>query len=263
MTAAIDALLSVAPGYVLLAAAVVTRIGAALLLVPGLGERGVPMRIKLGVTLALTALVLPLLADRATAEAMPVGRPEALALLLLSEAATGLALGFAFRTLVFTLQIAGTVAAQNITISHIFGNGLAPEAEPTLASFLAMGGIAILMVGGLHVELVLALSRLYALLPPGAVFATDRLADWSVRRTAELFALGISLAMPFVLVGFAYNLALGALSRAMPQLLVALVGVPLLVGLGIGTLWLVLPELFSRWIDVASGLLADPLGRLL
>ena len=59
-------------------------------------------------------------------------------------------------------------------------------------------------------------------------------AAWSVARTAEAFGLGLSLALPFIAVSFAYNLALGALSRAMPQLLVALVGAPLLIGLGLG-----------------------------
>ncbi|MEL7346721.1 MAG: flagellar biosynthetic protein FliR, partial [Pseudomonadota bacterium] len=73
---------------------------------------------------------------------------------------------------------------------------------------------------------------------------------------------GVGLAMPFVIVGFAYNVVLGALSRAMPQLLLTLVGVPLLVGLGLGTLWFSIPEIYARWGEALVRVLVDPLGGL-
>ena len=93
---------------------------------------------------------------------------------------------------------------------------------------------------------------------PGA----GELAEWSTARVAEVFALGVSLALPFIAIGFAYNLALGALSRAMPQLLVALIGVPMLIGLGLIVFYLALPEIFARWGVVLANVLANPLGGL-
>ncbi|MEM7497699.1 MAG: flagellar biosynthetic protein FliR [Pseudomonadota bacterium] len=257
LIAVLAGLFGVAPVLALAAAGVFARVGAALAVLPGLGERGIPMRVRLGVALAITWLLTPLISGFA-AEAPRV--PVALLLLLVAEAAAGLLIGVSFRLLVWALQVAGTVASQSISISHIFGNPVAGEAEPSLASFLSMGGIALMLAGGLHVDAVAALAGLYAILPFGLGLAGPAVADWSAARIAETFALGLGLATPFVLAGFAYNLTLGALSRAMPQLLVALVGAPLLVGIGLAALWLSLPDLFARWEEARAAVAVDPLG---
>lgn len=252
------ALLDQASAQILVAAGVFTRIGAALFLVPGFGERAVPIRLRLAAALALTALLTPLVAPVAKAPSTPA----ALAGLIAAEAAAGLIIGLAFRFLVFALQVAGTIAAQNISLSQMFGAGVAPEPEPTIATLLAMGGIVLAMLGGLHVHLVAALAGLYRVLPFGAMPVAGDGAEWSLARGSEAFGLGLSLALPFIAIAFAYNLSLGALSRAMPQLLVALVGAPLLIGLGLLVLFIVLPEIFARWATVMEARLADPLGGL-
>ena len=186
--------------------------------------------------------------------------PAGLAKVVLAEAMVGLVIGLSFRLLVMALQIAGAVAAQNLSISQMFGAGVAPEPEPTIATLLGMGGIVLALQAGLHVHLIAALVGLYRLLPFGLVPDGGELAEWTTERVSEVFSLGLSLALPFIAIGFAYNLALGALSRAMPQLLVALVGAPLLIGLGLIVLYLALPEVLARWGAVLTNVLDDPLG---
>ncbi|MEO1273817.1 MAG: flagellar biosynthetic protein FliR [Pseudomonadota bacterium] len=260
MVAILAGIFGAAPAFIIAAAGVFARVGAALAVLPGLGERGIPLRIRLGVALAIAWLLTPIMV--AFADAVPQ-RPMALLLLIIAEAAAGLLIGLSFRLLVWALQIAGTIASQSISISHIFGNPLAGEAEPSLATFLSMGGIALMLAAGLHVDVVAALASLYVVLPFGLGIAGPAAADWSSTRIGEAFSLGLSLAAPFVLAGFAYNLTLGALSRAMPQLLVALVGVPLLVGLGFAILWLSLPEMMARWEGARALIALDPLGSLI
>ncbi|MEL6767252.1 MAG: flagellar biosynthetic protein FliR [Pseudomonadota bacterium] len=257
LVAILAGLFGAAPAFIVAAAGVFARVGAVLAVLPGLGERGIPLRVRLGVAVAIAWLLTPLIVGFAAN--VPFG-PLSLLLLLLAEAAAGLLIGIAFRFLVWALQIAGTIASQSISISHIFGNPLAGEAEPSLATFLSMGGIALMLAAGLHVDVVAALARLYAVLPFGLGLAGPAAAEWSTARVGETFALGLGLAAPFVLAGFAYNLTLGALSRAMPQLLVALVGVPLLVGLGFVVLWLSLPDMMARWEEARAAVARDPLG---
>lgn len=241
------------------AVGVFVRVGAALFLVPGLGERAVPLRLRLAAALALTLILAPLVAPMAGAAPET---PAGLVRVLLAEAAAGLVIGLAFRMLVLALQIAGAIAAQNVSVAQMFGAGVAPDPEPTIATMLAMGGIVLALQAGLHVYLVAALAGLYGPLPFGELPLAGALAEWATERVAEVFAFGLSLALPFVAVAFAYNLALGALNRAMPQLLVALVGAPLLIGLGMLTLYLTLPEVFARWGAALAAVLADPLGGL-
>lgn len=238
---------------------VFVRVGAALFLVPGLGERAVPVRLRLAAAAALALILAPLIAPMVgPAPETPAG----LVRVLLAEAVAGLVIGLAFRLLVTGLQIAGSIAAQNVSVSQMFGAGVAPEPEPTIATLLAMGGIVLALQAGLHVHLVAALAGLYGPLPFGELPGSGELAEWATARVAEVFAFGLSLALPFVAVAFAYNLALGALNRAMPQLLVALVGAPLLIGLGMLTLYLALPEIFARWGAALMRVLTDPLGGL-
>ena len=240
-------------------AGVFTRCAAAAFLIPGMGERGIPMQVRLGIAVALTLLLWPLV--RPLVPATPQDVPGLVALLG-AEAVAGLLIGLGFRLVVLVLQVAGMTAAFHISISHMFGSGVAPTPEPTIATFLALGGVVMAMQLGLHVSVVASLAGLYEVLPFGTLPLAGDAAEWSVARVTEAFALGISLAFPFITVSFAYNLALGALSRAMPQLLVALVGVPLLIGLGLVTLYLVLPAIYARWTPWTEDVLAFPLGGL-
>lgn len=256
---ALAEIFAAADAAVLTALGVFTRIAAAAFLVPGMGERAVPVRVRLGIALALTLLLWPLVAP--LGDQTP-GTPAGLARLLAAEAVSGLLIGFGFRLMIMVLQIAGMTAAVHLSISHMFGSGVAPTPEPTIATFLALGGVVLAMQLGLHVAVVAALARLYEVLPFGRFPVAADAAEWSVARVAEVFALGLSLAFPFITVSFAYNLALGALSRAMPQLLVALVGVPLLIGLGLVTLYLVLPAIYGRWRPWVETIFAAPLGGL-
>ena len=240
-------------------AAVFARIGAAFYMVPGLGERGISQRVRLAAALGVAAMLTPMVAP--LVEERPRTTTD-LVLVIAAEASVGLIIGFAFRLLVFALQTAGFVAAQSISVAQMFGAGVAPEPEPTIATFLSMGGIALMLMAGLHIHLFIALVELYAVFPFGKFPIGADLAEWGMDQTGKSFALGVSLAAPFVAIGFAYNIALGALNKAMPQLLVALVGVPFLVWVGMLVLYHVLPSLFDAWTGPMRRLMLDPLGGL-
>lgn len=259
MEAALTAIFLQAHELVFVAMGIFTRIGAAAFLVPGLGERSLPMRVRMGGALAIAVLLAPMV--RPMVPATP-DTPAALVAVLASEATIGLITGLAFRLLVYALQIAGMVAAQHLSVAQMFGAGVAPEPEPTIATLLGMGGITLALMAGLHVHLVVALVTLYEIFPFGQFPDGSDLADWATSRMSETFAIGVTLAAPFVAIGFAYNVALGALNRAMPQLLVALVGVPALVWIGIVVLALVLPALMDTWLGYLDRVFEDPLAGI-
>jgi flagellar biosynthetic protein FliR len=76
---------------------------------------------------------------------------------------------------------------------------------------------------------------------------------------ARAFALAFSLAAPFVVASFLYNLALGAINRAMPQLMVAFVGAPVITAGGLVLLALALPALLGVWLAAFDEFLARPM----
>jgi flagellar biosynthetic protein FliR len=84
------------------------------------------------------------------------------------------------------------------------------------------------------------------------------MADWGLAQVTRAFATGFSLAMPFVIASFLYNLALGVINRAMPQLMVAFVGAPALTAGGLVLLALSAPLVLAVWLAALNGFLAAP-----
>ena len=91
------------------------------------------------------------------------------------------------------------------------------------------------------------MARSYEILPMGLPVPAADVAAWGTARVAQAFALGFSLAAPFVIAGFAYNLALGAINRAMPQLMVAFIGAPAITAGGLLILMLAAPVILHFW----------------
>ena len=101
-------LAAIVPADVFVLFMVFVRVGAALMLVPGLGEVSVPRTIRLALAVALTAVIGPVVA----AELPPLPTsPVALALLMAGEIAVGILIGAAARLTMSGLQVAGTVIA--------------------------------------------------------------------------------------------------------------------------------------------------------
>ncbi len=230
------------------------RVGAALSLMPGFGERSVPQRVKLALALAFTMVVAPAVTSSVT----PLTQGgRVIGPFLVSEVIIGLALGMVLRLLVLVLEIAGTVAAHSTSLSQAFG-GVGANPQPAMGAVLVFAGLALAVMTGLHVRAAEALILSYRFLPPGRLPDAGVLADWGVAQIAHGFALAVTLAMPFVIASLIYNLALGVINRAMPQLMVALVGAPAITAGGLILLLLAAPAMLSIWSDWMIAILANP-----
>lgn len=236
--------------------AVFLRIGAAMAILPAFGEQVVPVRIRLAAAICFTLVVAP-----AVQPSVGSVTPEAADLLPLfaTEVVAGLALGIAFRLMVIVLQVAGTIAAQSTSLAQFFG-GAGVDPQPAISQVLVMAGLALAAMAGLHVRLAEALVSSYALLPPGRLAPAAMLAEWGVGEVARAFSMSFRLAMPFVIAALIYNVALGAINRAMPQLMVAFVGAPALTWGGLVLFMLVAPVALMLWWQGFDRLLSDPFG---
>lgn len=234
---------------------VFARISGVMMLLPGFGERVIPARVRLGATVAFALVVWPMLAPALT---LPPPRP--FAGMIAVEVSIGLLLGVAIRLLVMALQFAGSIAAQSTALAQIFGAGVAPDPMPAIGNILMLAGITLAVAAGLHVKVAIALARSYEILPMGLPVPAADVAAWGTARVAQAFALGFSLAAPFVIAAFAYNLALGAINRAMPQLMVAFIGAPAITAGGLLILLLASPVILRFWLGRMDLALALPLG---
>jgi flagellar biosynthetic protein FliR len=231
------------------------RVGAALALIPGFGERTISIRVRIVIAFALSVTILPLVHTQ-----LPGLKTGFLPILFATETIIGLAVGVFFRLFLFVLQIAGTLAAQATSLSQIFGGGNTPEPLPAFGNLMVVAGMALAMASGLHVKTVLALADTYTVLPAGHFPATADLTDWGVSGISRAFARAFSLVAPFLILSVIYNVALGAINRAMPQLMVAFIGAPAITLGGLALLAASLPVILPLWLAWFDAGLSNPFG---
>ncbi|MEX3017528.1 flagellar biosynthetic protein FliR [Gymnodinialimonas hymeniacidonis] len=236
------------------AAAIFLRVGACFLVLPGFGEQMIPVRVRLGAALAVTIFLTPALHGFLTLDGI---MPPITA--FFSEALAGLILGLALRLLVHALQIAGTIAAQSTSLSQIMG-GATPDPLPAMGAIIMLGGITLAVLSGFHIHLVETFIRSYDVLPFGSLPTPHDLAGWGVDQVSNSFSLAMSLAAPFLIASLLYNVALGVINKAMPQLMVAFVGAPAITWGGLALLLVTTPFILPVWLSAFEGAVAAPLG---
>ncbi len=234
--------------------AIFLRASALVSLLPAFGERSIPVRVKLGLALAFSLVAAPAVA--ATDAQPEFGR---MVTLIGTEIATGLALGIGLRLFVLALQTAGSIAAQATSLSQILG-GAAAEPVPAMGYLLTLAGLALAVLLGLHIRAAQFLIYSYTLFPLGTLPIAPDLSQWGVAQISRSFGLAFALAMPFVIASLIYNLALGVINRAMPQLMVAFVGAPAITFAGLFLLFAGTPLILSVWSDALFAFLQNPLG---
>lgn len=256
MNGALTALAELGQATLLTALAVFLRVGAAMALLPAFGERSLPERVRLALALAFTAIVGPAVAP--TLAPLAQGQPGP-PFWLGAEVLAGLALGAVIRLFVMALNMAGAIAAQSTSLSQIFG-GAAADPLPAMGHILIVGGLALAVLFGLHVRIAELLIASYDVFPPGHLPGATLVADWGRGHIARAFALAFTLAAPFVIASLIYNVALGVINRAMPQLMVAFVGAPAITAGGLILLALTAPMLLESWRAAFLAFLASPFG---
>ncbi len=254
MTEILQALLDQATFGLMAGFVVFLRVGAAMAVLPAFGEQAVPQRVRLILALGFTLVTVPAVAEQ-TAGFVASGR--VILPLLVSETLIGLALGMMLRLFVMALQIAGTMIAQSTSLAQIFG-GAGVEPMPAVGHLLTMGGLALAVMADLHVKIAALFVLSYDVFPPGRIPAADGMLNWSLGTTAHIFALAFSIAAPFVIAALIYNVALGVINRAMPQLMVAFVGAPALTLGGLALMVLALPLGLAFWSADLAAFLENP-----
>ena len=245
--------LSFLPTYATAFMLAFARIGTMLMLLPGLGEMTVPMRVRLGLALALTAIIMPL--HRAAYPA-DLGALPPVMLMLGQEILIGMILGFTARLTIAAMQIAGAVIAQQL------GLGFVTAVDPTqgqqgvlLGNFLTMLGITMIFATDLHHLVIAALNDSYALFAPGEIPLMGDVAMLFAQTVGAAFRIGIQLSAPFLVFGMLFNLGLGVLSRLMPQMQVYFIGLPASILIGFLILLLVIGAMMMMFLGHVEGVL--------
>lgn len=227
-----------------------------MVLLPAFGEMMVPARVRLAAALAFTIIALPAV-QAPLGQAIDAGAP--LALLGAGEVLAGLMLGLSLRLLVMALHVAASIAAQATSLSQLLG-GASVDPQPALGLVLLWGAFALAASLGLHVHFAAMFIHSYDVVGPGVPASGQAVATWLVPAVSRSFEFAFLAAMPFVAASLIYNLTLGVINKAMPQLMVAFVGAPAITFGALVLLMLSAPVILSLWTEALEARSLQPFG---
>jgi flagellar biosynthetic protein FliR len=228
-------------------ALIFSRIGAVLLMLPGIGESYVSPRIRLSLALAVTLVLWPVIAGALPALPATVG---GMAGWIIREVIVGLMIGALLRSFLTALATAGEIVALQTTLS--FAQTASPmQVQPgsTIGAFLMLFGTAMIFATNTHHLFIAGLVGSYELIRPAGPLLTGDFATLAIRTLGDAFMLGVQLSAPLLVFALIFNLASGLVGRVMPAFQVFFAAAPLSILLGLSVFALSLGVVGTVFID--------------
>lgn len=226
---------------------VFARVGSAFSVLPTLGDAFVSTRARLLLALVISLLVAGAIPDQLPA--MP-DSPLALTKLIFSEITIGLFIGTVARLIMNSLEIAGSIIALQAGLANAQMFNPAAGATGSLpGALLGWLGLLLIFVTDMHHLLIMAVVDSYAAFNVGAPMMVTDMTDLVARTVSHSFVVGLQLAVPFIVSGMLFALALGLLSRLAPQIQVFFLFMSVQVALGLFLLAITLSAIMTFWLS--------------
>lgn len=224
---------------------VAARVGMLMVFAPFFGSTAIPMPVKAGLTVAVTAVLFPVFHSFPVIHSV-VGWVQVMG----GEALVGLAIGLVMNFAFEGIEMAGTVAG--FQLGYSMETSIDPNtqaASPVLAVFYQMLALLFFLQLGMHRWMLLALARSYNYLPIGAARLTRAGITELLGASGSIFTIGIELAAPILLATVLTDLSLGLINRAAPQFPVVFTSISVKILLGIGLMIIT----FAFWPGLLNG----------
>lgn len=228
-------------------ALIFARIGAVLLMLPGVGESYVPPRIRLSLALVVSLALWPVVAGGLPA------LPESLGSMvgwIIREVIVGLMIGALLRSFLTALSTAGEIVSLQTTLGFAqTANPMQAQPGTTISAFLMLLGTTLIFATNTHHLFIAGLVGSYELIAPARPLVTGDFTSMAVKTLGDSFMLGVQLSAPVLVFALIFNLASGLVGRVMPSFQIFFAAAPLSVILGLSVFALSLGVLGTVFID--------------
>jgi len=202
-------------------ALVLFRISGLVMTAPVFASRTIPVRVRAAMTMMVAAVIFPLVQGQAPER---LGLGEAL-IGGVGEMMIGATIGLSLSIFVMGAEVAGRTSGQQagLAISRVVDPTTDEQVSTLGALYTVVVTLAFLVIGG-HRATMGALLETYEAVPMLSFSLTDSVVLLLVEMLAAAFVLGVRIGAPIVVAVFLSGVALGFLSRTMPQLNILTVG---------------------------------------
>jgi flagellar biosynthetic protein FliR len=226
------------------------------ILVPGFSHHTIPPTFKTLLAMALSLALYPLLGRYLPALSFDLG---SLAVVAIRESAIGLLMGFAADITFEAVNLAGQMIGYQMGFGSV---GLMdPQNHAQVSIIVPLQGWLLLMVfflTDMHHQLLRLFVMSFEVTRGLEInLVSQGMMKLFVSISGRLFFLAVQMAAPFTLLTLAVNLAMGVLSRLLPQMNVLLFTFPITMLLGFVTLYLIAPEMLEYLESLLGEITSD------
>jgi flagellar biosynthesis protein FliR len=217
------------------------RTGAFLMALPLVNSPSVPVIFRIGLTFVVSLLLFPVL----NLGPLPIlADVFSLAVAAAGEILLGVLAGMSIRLVFEGVQLAGQL------MGYQMGMAIAEVIDPAsedqvalLAQFISLMTTLIFLIINGHHGFIRTLVESYALVPPLGFHVNGPVLEGLVRLTADMFIVGLKAGAPVVVALMLGTVAFGLVARAVPQMNIFVVSMPLTIAVGLIFLGLSLPHM--------------------
>jgi len=235
---------------------ILSRYLGMMLLTPVFSSQVIFYQAKVLIALSLTIFTFPLVSGM-----YPAIYPESNLLVIveiISEVSIGLFMGLTVFLVFSAVQLGGQII--DMRMGFRIANVVDPFSganSPVIGQlnnifvtllFLALNG---------HLYLVRHLYESFEIIPPGRVNFSSQLWQYFFRRSADMFVLGVKIALPIAGAIFFIDIILAFLARSVPQMNLFVIGLPIKIMAGLILLFILMPVLNNYYSEIIMNVINE------
>ncbi len=220
------------------------RISAMITAAPVFSSRQTPARLRIGISLLLSFMLMPLIPPPPVVE---VFSPAAL-LIALQQVLIGLTMGFILQMVFGALVFGGQALAYSMGLG--FASMMDPQngvQVPVLSQYYIILSTLLFLILNGHLFLLEILAESFYTLPIAVDGLTQANLQQVVLWASRMFAGGLLMVLPAIAALLLVNLGMGVITRAAPQLNIFAVGFPMTMIIGFVMMWVTLPNVLAKF----------------
>ncbi len=209
---------------------VLSRISAFLLSAPIFSDPRFPARTKIGLALLLSVIIFPLLP---TFTSLP-GEILAYGLIVFKEVMVGVIIGYAARLVFAGIEYSGELMGYQMGLG--IANVIDPQGQnqiPIISQFQGFFAMLIFLVLHGHHWMLLGFVKSFESIPLSEATYSRDSAVFILKLFGDIFVVAFKIGAPVIIALLLTNVALGVLSRAIPQMHVFFISHPLTIAIGL------------------------------
>ena len=229
---------------------VLTRLGTAMMLLPGIGGHLVSMRIRLWLAVCVAFLMLPVLGHQFTAVPKTLG---SMVIIVFGEAVIGIFIGTVVTFIMSVISLTGSMVSAQVGLTNAFSfDTISQQQSQLLSGFLSNVALLAIFSTDLHHLMFQAIVESYVLFPPGQTLPWGDFTETLSHMVTDTFRVGLQFSAPLVVFGLLFYTGLGLVSRLVPAIQIFFIAQPIQILFGIWMFMMTLPmitALFLRFFE--------------